>query len=68
MGPTPFSVGYPEALIYYTDMYWLQWGQRLSALDTAFSPRFSLIVALFGGECRHFARGSFFWMQNRARF
>ena len=46
----------------------LQWGQRLSALDTAFSPRFSLIIPLFGGECRHFARGSFFWMQNRARF
>ena len=46
----------------------LQWGQRLSALDTAFSPRFSLIVALFGGECRHFARGSFFWMPNRDGF
>ena len=46
----------------------LQWGQRLSALDTAFSPRFSLIIPLFGGECRHFARGSFFWMPNRAGF
>ena len=42
----------------------LQWGQRLSALDTAFSPRFSLIIPLFGGECRYFARGSFFWLPN----
>ena len=45
-----------------------QWGQRLSALDTAFSPRFSLIIPLFGGECRHFARRSFFWLPNRDGF
>ena len=69
MGPTPFSVGYltigrSKAI----EEKQLQWGQRLSALDTAFSPRFSLIIPLFGGECRHFARGSFFWMRNRAGF
>ena len=46
----------------------LQWGQRHSALDTAFSPRFSLIIALFGGRMSSFARGSFFWLPNRAGF
>ena len=69
MGPTPFSVGYQrvDQLLQAIDDA-LQWGQRLSALDTAFSPRFSLIVPLFGGECRHFACGSFFWMPNRDGF
>lgn len=69
MGPTSFSVGYlAESDKRCRACNWLQWGQRLSALDTAFSPRFSLIIPLFGGECRHFARGSFFWMRNRDGF
>ena len=70
MGPTPFSVGYGR------DNRRRKTGRRLASMGptpfsvgySLFSPRFSLVIALFGGECRHFARGSFFWLQNRARF
>ena len=34
MGPTPFSVGYPIAQPVALEQGRLQWGQRLSALDT----------------------------------